>query len=82
MTSPNPSKLTPGPDHATQTPNAWITNPAIRKAIYGVVVAVGAVLVVVGLISQDQLNTWLELIGNIIMIGTGSLALVNTPKAS
>jgi hypothetical protein len=54
----------------------WFT-PARRKAIYGVVGAGAAALVVFGVVSQDQLNQWVQNASGIIAALTALLALLN-----
>lgn len=68
------------PDHASSTPNRWIPTPAIRKSIYGAASALGAVLLIYGIVSQDQLNAWLQLVASVVTLGSGALAFVNTPS--
>lgn len=69
------------PEHlATDTPNLLIANPAVRKAIYGLAAAVGALLVVVGVSTPDQVQAWLVVVGNVLTVIATVLALVNTPK--
>jgi hypothetical protein len=61
------------------TPNKWIPTPAVRKYIYGVIAALGAVGLLYGIVTQDQLNVWLQVVSNLLLIGGPALALVNTP---
>lgn len=56
--------------------NNIITNPAIRAYIYGILAAAGAVALVYGLVTEEQLVVWLAL--GAAVLGNG-LALVNTP---
>lgn len=65
----------------TRTPNKWIPSPAVRAWLYGIVVAAGAVAVLYGIVTQEQVSVWLHLIEAALLIGTGGLALANTPKA-
>jgi len=55
-----------------------ITNPVIRRYIYGIMVAVGGVLLVYGIVNSAQLGAWLILGGAITGV-TNLLALTNTP---
>lgn len=59
--------------------NHIITNPKIRAYIYGIMVAAGAVALVYGLVTPDQLGVWLALGGAVLGLSNG-LALANTPK--
>jgi hypothetical protein len=63
-----------------QTPNRWIPDPAVRRWLYGVVVAMIPVLVLFGLISPESVQLWLNLAAAILGLGTTALATVNTPK--
>jgi hypothetical protein len=56
---------------------AWFT-PARRKAIYGIVAAGSAALVVFGVVSQDQLNQTVETITQVIAALATLMAFVNT----
>ena len=68
-------------DHAAdRTPNRFITDPAIRKYVYGVVLAMIPVLVGFGLISPEQVQLWLNLAAAVLGLGTTGLAVANTPK--
>lgn len=71
------------PDHAAtndHTPNRWVPDPAVRKYLYGVVVAMIPVLVGFGLVSPEQVQLWLNLAGAVLGLGTTVLAVANTPK--
>jgi hypothetical protein len=63
-----------------QTPNRWIPDPAVRKWLYGVVVALIPVLVVFGVLSPEQTQVWLNLTAAVLGLGTTALATANTPK--
>jgi hypothetical protein len=69
-------------DHvaADRTPNRWIPDPAVRRWLYGVVVAMIPVLVLFGLISPESVQLWLNLAAAVLGLGTTALATVNTPK--
>ncbi|ASZ72601.1 holin [Arthrobacter phage Nellie] len=57
----------------------FIKSPATRAYIYGILVAVGAIALVYGLVTEEQLAVWLGLGGSIL--GNG-LALANTNKGA
>lgn len=59
-----------------------ITDPAVRRYIYGISVAAIAVLVVLGLLSSDQTQVWLNLVAAVLGLGNGVLALPNTSQGS
>lgn len=69
-------------DHIDTTPNPgrWVPDPAVRRYIYGVVVALIPVLVGFGLISPEQVQLWLNLAAAVLGLGATALALPNTPK--
>ena len=55
----------------------FIKDPATRAYIYGIIAAAGAVALVYGFVTDEQLVVWLALGGAIL--GNG-LALINTDK--
>lgn len=55
----------------------FIKDNVTRAYIYGILVAVGAVVLVYGIVSKEELAVWLALGGAIL--GNG-LALANTDK--
>jgi hypothetical protein len=66
--------------YEAETPNRWVPDPAIRKWIYGWVLAIAPILVALGTISPDHVQLWLNLAAAILGVGTTTLALGNTPK--
>lgn len=67
-------------EHATETPNVVVVSPALRKAIYGLAAAAGALLVVLGLVTPDAVAAWLNVIGQAVTVASLLLAVVNVPK--
>lgn len=55
----------------------FIKNNTTRAYIYGILVAVGAVVLIYGYVTQEELAVWLALGGAVL--GNG-LALANTDK--
>ena len=55
----------------------FIKNNTTRAYIYGILLAVGAVVLVYGFVTKEELAVWLALGGAIL--GNG-LALANTPS--
>lgn len=53
--------------------------PAVRRYVYGVLVAVGAVLVFYGLVTGEELAVWLNVSAVALMTGGAELARRNTP---
>lgn len=68
-------------DHGVNdtTPNKWIHDPAIRRWIYGILVALAAIAVAYGIVTIEQSGLWLALAGAILGLGN-VLAARNTPK--
>ena len=74
-----PANTTPGPDHRAVTPNVGITSPTVRRYIYLGIVAIVATLVVAGVITQDQVNEWVQLTVGFLAVLGNVLAAANTP---
>lgn len=77
-----PASETPGPDHRAVTPNAVISSPLVRKYIYLAVAAIVAGLIVFGLITEEQVQQWVQLTVALVGLGASVLAAVNTPPGS
>lgn len=69
------------PEFPSETPNKWFKNPATRAWIYGIAAACGAALVVLNIVTQEQVNAVLNIIGSALLVGAPLLALSNTPKS-
>ena len=63
-----------------RTPNRVITDPLVRRYLYGVVLAFIPILVLFGLISPESVQLWLNLAAAVLGLGTTALATANTPK--
>lgn len=64
---------------ATQTPNKWVPSPGVRLWLYGIAVALAALLVGYGILTIEQGGLWLALFGAIL--GTGNaVAARNVPR--
>lgn len=64
---------------AQRTPNRWIPSPAARLWMYGVAVAVAALLIGYGILTIEQGGLWLAVVGAIL--GTGNaVAARNVPR--
>lgn len=61
------------------TPNRWITSPAARQWLYGVLVALAAVGVAYGLITAEQSGLWLAVASAVLGLGN-VLAAGNVPR--
>ena len=57
-----------------------IQDPAVRRYVYGIAVAAIPLLVIFGVIAQDDAQVWLNLAAAVLGLGTTALALPNTPK--
>lgn len=64
---------------ATQTPNRWIPEPAVRSWLYGILVALAAVGVGYGIITAEQGGLWLSLAAATLGVGP-LIAGRNVPK--
>ena len=62
-----------------QTPNRWIPSREARLWLYGVAVAVAAVLVGYGVVTIEQGGLWLALIGALLGVGN-AVAARNVPR--
>lgn len=56
-----------------------LRDPAVRRYLYGVVVALIPLLVLFGLIAPEDVATWTNLAGALLGLGAAGLALPNTP---
>ncbi len=64
---------------AQRTPNRWVPSPEVRLWMYGVAVAVAALLIGYGILTIEQGGLWLAVIGAIL--GTGNaVAARNVPR--
>lgn len=53
----------------------------MRRYIYLAIAAIAAVLIVTGVITQDQVNEWVQLTVGLVAILGNVLAAANTPPA-
>lgn len=58
-----------------------ISDPAVRRYVYGIVATAIPLLVIFGLITPDQVQLWLNLAAAALGLGSAALALPNTPKS-
>lgn len=68
-------------DHTemTITPSDGTAN--LRASIYALAAAVGAVLVIYGIVTQEQIAAWLGVVSAAINVAVGALAYRNTAAA-
>ena len=59
----------------------FIKDPNTRKWIYGIVAAAIPVLVILGFVSGEDTQVWLNLAAAVLGLGTAGLAVPNTPPA-
>jgi hypothetical protein len=57
-----------------------LLSPAKRKAIYAVVAAVAVALVAFGIITQDQLDQWVQSASGVVAALAMLLAMGNVPS--
>ena len=62
--------------------NLNIKDPAIRRYVYGIVMAAIPILLLVGLITPDYVQPILNAAAAVLGLGTAALARPNTPKSS
>lgn len=68
-------------DHAAdRTPNRVITDPLVRRYLYGVVLAFIPILVSAGVLTGGDAQLWLNVAAAVLGLGTTGLAVANTPK--
>ena len=60
----------------------FIKDPNTRKWIYGIVAAAIPVLVILGFVSGEDTQVWLNLAAAVLGLGTAGLAAPNTPPAT
>lgn len=65
---------------AETVPNKGIHNPQTRKYVYGIVAAVIPLLVIFGVVAEDQVQLYLTLAAAVLGFGSSALAAPNTPK--
>lgn len=56
-----------------------IKNPQTRKYAYGIIAAAIPILVVLGVINEDQVQLWLNFAAAVLGFGAAGLAAPNTP---
>ena len=60
----------------------FIKDPNTRKWIYGIVAATIPVLVILGFVSGEDTQVWLNLAAAVLGLGTAGLAVPNTAPAA
>jgi len=63
-------------EHAAETPNRWVPSPKVRRYLYRVVLALGALALFYGYVSGESLPLFLALAAAMLDI---TLADANTP---
>lgn len=63
----------------TTTPNKWIPRPELRAWLYGIGAAIGALLIGYGVVTAEQGQLWLSLLGAIV-VGGNATAGRNLPR--
>lgn len=64
-----------------EVPNKYIPSPDTRRYIYGVLMAVGAALVALNVLSQDVWVHLANIVGAVLVTGGFGLARGNTPDS-
>lgn len=70
---------TPGPDHRAGGAPVILTR-AVRLWLYGVTVAVFALLLLYDVVGEHEVGPWLELAAVLLGIGTPAVAAANITK--
>lgn len=65
--------------NATQTPNKWVPRPELRAWLYGIGIAAAAVLIGYGIITAEQGDLWVSLLGAILGV-SNAVAARNLPR--
>lgn len=66
-------------DHASETPNKFIPSPEARQWLYGIAVAIAALLGLYGVLTIEEGTGWLAVVGALLGLPQ-LLAAGNTPK--
>lgn len=66
-------------EHSTNTPNALVPSPQVRRYVYAVALSLGPVVLFYGLATAQEVAMWAGVLGTVLGVPQG-LALVNTPK--
>ena len=69
-------------NHDYETGHQVDTTANLRASIYALAAAVGAVLVIYGLITETELAAWLGIVSAAINLAVGALAYRNTTTAT
>lgn len=65
----------------TQTPNKWVPRPELRAWLYGIGIALAAMLIGYGVFTAEQGGLWIALLGAILGVNE-SVAARNVPRRS
>lgn len=60
----------------------WLSNPKHRAYLYSLAVAAGPLLIAAGILTTDDWDRALDLIGALLLIGTGTLATANLDQGN
>lgn len=69
----------PEPEQNNDTPNKWIPSRAVRLWLYGIAVAVAALLIGYGFLTVEQGGLWLVLLASILGVAP-AVAARNVPR--
>lgn len=65
---------------ATVTPNRWVPRPELRRWLYGIAIAVIALLTGVGVITSELGDQIAQIIVAVLAIGPIAIATANVPR--
>lgn len=63
-----------------EVPNRMVPSPALRNWVYGVLIAVGGLLVALGVLQDEVWVQVVNVLAAVFVIGGGALARANTPE--
>ena len=64
---------------AQRTPNRWVPSPEVRLWMYGILVALAALLIGYGILTVEQGGLWLALFAAVLGVGN-LIAARNVPR--
>ena len=69
-------------DRLTTDPATRDTSGDLRASLYALAAAVGAVLVIYGIVTEEQIAAWLGIVSAAINVAVGALAYRNTATST
>lgn len=63
-----------------RTPGRFITDPEVRRWLYGIAVAVVPLLIALGVVTEAHGGLWIAIVGAVLAPVAPALAAANTPR--